>query len=88
MPFFAHSFAARRERDYAVLFKGERDIAMAVLAGFTIVEETTKLGAIPTGFVTLYSPSGEDLGTNSTREAAASYAVSLMELRSPPWWAR
>jgi len=88
MPFWCHSFAARRERDHAVLFKGQRDIAAAVLAGFRIVEETTQIGNVPTGFHTLFSPSGENLGTNPTREGAASYAVGLMFEEYPPWWAR
>lgn len=86
MGFWCHSFTARRERDHDVLFKGERDIATVVLAGWRIEPWRPTPEWSNPGRYTLTSPSGENCGTNETREGAAAYALRLMQTSA--WWAK
>lgn len=82
MTFWVHSFRARRERDYEVVCRGERDIAMAVLAGWRFVLET-KLhdGQLwrTEALWRAFDQYGNDHGTNNSREQAAAYALGTME---------
>lgn len=75
MSFFCHSFAARRERDHAVVFAAERDIATAALAGFTIEPDVVE--GIWTGLYKTWSPSHEFLGYNASRIGAARYCLEV-----------
>lgn len=78
MTFWVHSFRARRERDHAVCFKAQRDIAKAALAGWRF--ERIPIPRPYQYCYALWSPSGGMCGTNSTMAGAAAFALQEMEL--------
>lgn len=78
MSFWCHSFAARRQQEEEAQRRAERRIATAVLAGFRI-EPFDEKPWFEKHYL-LRGPSGEELGTNKTREGAAAFAMYLMGL--------